>query len=599
MKIRISLFLLLVIAPCVYAQANFTTEADNSTNPSPADNATTQSTSTTTVRTTTVPLTTVTSSETSSTANETIDPELPAFNSAYQLNDNIPFCTCDLTPGICDINCCCDSSCSSADRVVFTSCDELLQSFPVTSVCLPVTSIFLNNAPFECQGVNGQCCLTRTDETAQNYFDPPAKLTYDRIFTEYESEYRSFSYSSTSSSEFLSKDVMYRNGDYLGTVTEVSNIRGLFMVPSQLPSGECLDGTPAKFLQDTTTTCRRDFKLPLDSVCATASYLDASGYTSISLLDAPYLYSESSISVNSRVNVTPVNEVAKANLAVQNNTCMNVVTKVTYTVIHSVGVLQAVNVEFEIDSFPGDITSLEQTFIVTYRDYNYTAFVPRSGNPGYIIGEPVISGFLVEPGRITFDPSRGAGLRILSPTLNGDCDLNLRRPVMFGKDMISSCILFPVAGSLRCFLSSPLSLAIGLDGSLNESAHIASFGNTLSTLPEDWVPLLRDEPPLDSHCSGFTIKLEILFSNVGTLVNPQKRIVGAKLNYETQMSYTETGLPLSTSQYSLVTIVSFLDVSSAPDTDIPPAGLTEKDYIFIGLIGGVTVVLFIGRILNS
>lgn len=36
--------------------------------------------------------------------------------------DNEMFCSCDLTAGQCDINCCCDPDCSSEDRRLFDSC---------------------------------------------------------------------------------------------------------------------------------------------------------------------------------------------------------------------------------------------------------------------------------------------------------------------------------------------------------------------------------------------------------------------------------------------------------------------------------------------
>lgn len=59
----------------------------------------------------------------------------------------------------------------------------------------------------------------------------------------------------------------------------------------------------------------------------------------------------------------------------------------TYTLIHSAGQLQSVKADFETASFSGDLTSIDQTYVVNYGEVNSTAPIPRSGNPGYIIGE--------------------------------------------------------------------------------------------------------------------------------------------------------------------------------------------------------------------
>lgn len=41
-------------------------------------------------------------------------------------------CTCDLTGNGCDVNCCCDTDCSTADQQAFTECKDT----DVKYVCL-------------------------------------------------------------------------------------------------------------------------------------------------------------------------------------------------------------------------------------------------------------------------------------------------------------------------------------------------------------------------------------------------------------------------------------------------------------------------------
>ena len=71
---------------------------------------TTKSTTTTTTKTTTTSTTTTTTTTTTG---------APSAESEF---DYSHYCSCDLTMGGCDVNCCCDPDCSSNDTAVFTSC---------------------------------------------------------------------------------------------------------------------------------------------------------------------------------------------------------------------------------------------------------------------------------------------------------------------------------------------------------------------------------------------------------------------------------------------------------------------------------------------
>ncbi|XP_041032774.1 tectonic-3-like isoform X2 [Carcharodon carcharias] len=63
------------------------------------------------------------------------------------LTSAVPICTCDLMGGACELKCCCDPDCSSADVDAFSSC--LPGSVPVISqVCIEESVIFTSNGPF-------------------------------------------------------------------------------------------------------------------------------------------------------------------------------------------------------------------------------------------------------------------------------------------------------------------------------------------------------------------------------------------------------------------------------------------------------------------
>jgi len=72
----------------------------------------------------------------------------PDSDLEFGVNRVVPFCTCDITPNACDVNCCCDEKCSADVREAFTSCDELSQLASTYSVCIPKSALFLQNSPF-------------------------------------------------------------------------------------------------------------------------------------------------------------------------------------------------------------------------------------------------------------------------------------------------------------------------------------------------------------------------------------------------------------------------------------------------------------------
>ena len=45
-------------------------------------------------------------------------------------------CQCDLTAGVCDINCCCDPGCSDEDMLAFSTCLEEGGPAPMVKMCV-------------------------------------------------------------------------------------------------------------------------------------------------------------------------------------------------------------------------------------------------------------------------------------------------------------------------------------------------------------------------------------------------------------------------------------------------------------------------------
>uniref|UniRef100_A0A8D1AZI9 Tectonic-1-3 N-terminal domain-containing protein n=1 Tax=Sus scrofa TaxID=9823 RepID=A0A8D1AZI9_PIG len=76
-----------------------------------------------------------------------VTPSAPG-NGTVDVFPVLPICVCDLTPGTCDINCCCDKDCYLLHpRTVFSFC--LPGSVRSSSwVCVDNSLIFRSNSPF-------------------------------------------------------------------------------------------------------------------------------------------------------------------------------------------------------------------------------------------------------------------------------------------------------------------------------------------------------------------------------------------------------------------------------------------------------------------
>uniref|UniRef100_A0AC11DDB7 Tectonic family member 3 n=1 Tax=Ovis aries TaxID=9940 RepID=A0AC11DDB7_SHEEP len=393
----------------------------------------------------------------------------------------LPICVCDLTPGACDINCCCDSDCYLLHpRTVFSFC--LPGSVRSASwVCVDNSLIFRSNSPF------------------------PSRVFMD----------------SNGIKQFC---------------VHVNNC----------------------FLESKSTTCARFFKNLADS-CTSDPALDAASYYNFTVLKVPRGMSDLQ-NMEFQVPVTPVSQAGSPVLA--GNTCQNVVSQVIYEIeTNGTFGIQKVSVSFgqtNLTVEPG--TSLQQDFIIHFRAFQQSTAASltgsRSGNPGYIVGKPL----LVLTGDIRHS-SQG----------DGTCSVK-RHEVQFGVNAISGCKL-----RLKRVDCSHLQQEIyqALHGSPRPE-HIAIFGNADPAQKGEWTEILsRNYNVSAMHCTSccvpVSLEIQILWAYIGLQSNPQAHVSGARFLYQFQSiqdSQPETEVPLKT-------VVTFVDITQKPE---PPRGQPRMDW---------------------
>uniref|UniRef100_A0A672F803 Tectonic-1-3 domain-containing protein n=2 Tax=Salarias fasciatus TaxID=181472 RepID=A0A672F803_SALFA len=347
---------------------------------------------------------------------------------------------------------------------------------------------------------------------------------------------------------------------------------GVFLLPAPGLTAHCVDSSPAAFLKDQSSVCSR--RLVLDQDCGSLPALSMDAYTSIRLLAGK----------NQEAAVVPL-EVSSVVLRSTDNTetelklsagqtvrpslteptlCANVVLKVVYEIrFGPAGELLKASLSLVLGFVREAALPLQQDFQVSYLQEDAgEAVVRHSGNPGYVVGMPLVSGTKTAEGiSRSLDPADWLSVPLSSE--DQDClrPSPRRSPLLFGLDSASGCTL-RLEDAANCSLVSRLLLDV-LRGP-RRPPFVASFGNSAVENPLDWVPikssfLLEDTP----SCSiPVSLHLEIRWTKYGSLVNPQAQIVSVTEVVQTNSS-SLLQAPGGGSLQPISSSVSFIPVSAA------------------------------------
>lgn len=237
------------------------------------------------------------------------------------------------------------------------------------------------------------------------------------------------------------------------------------------------------------------------------------------------------------------------------NTCHNVVSEVIYEIeFNGTHGIQNVSVQLKVTSVSGN--SLQQRFTLQFWSRTPSYTLPRSGNPGYIIGAPLLSLNSGARQQVTILQSQGDGI----------CSQTLRHKVRFGMNMRTSCQLSISQtmedGNCSYFqeklyqafqgVSSPQALAI--------------IGSAEPTQTDQWTSIIiRNCSMQAGNCASccmvpVSLKIQVLWAEVGLQSNPQSQVLGARYWYQCQSLKS-----LNMTMVPLTTVVSFTDMTEWPE----------------------------------
>uniref|UniRef100_A0A8D2KR67 Tectonic family member 3 n=1 Tax=Varanus komodoensis TaxID=61221 RepID=A0A8D2KR67_VARKO len=448
-------------------------------------------------------------------------------------NGLLPICSCDLHPGFCDLNCCCDSSCGSECNLNSPECPFsfcLPGSIRATShICLEKSLIFRNNTPYRTEILADGCTVLfciQLNDSRLNYLEKPQAVTKEN-FAALSAQYGGSSFISVEQVQ-PSPFPFYRVGDPIQTYFPSTSVLSVLKQPVGMGTSQlCIDENPAGFLESKSTSCIRIFT-DLVKSCTTDPTLDAASYY--------HHFSVLKVSYHS----SPVDSNAPL---VSRGECRwdKVVYQVEFNGTHGI---QKVSVQFKLVSISGNPgVTLQQHFSLHFGSRIPSFTKRRSGNPGYIMGAPLIA--------LHNGSQQPVTLKQHTHVLSLFC---LGYSVPFKLQEANCTHLQELLYEVFQGGQSPGSLAI--------------TGNAVSGHPGEWNSIFTHR----CHIQGIdcmvplSLEIQVIWAHVGLLSNPEIQVLGGRYYYRCK---PRKSLGIYTNVLSLTTAASFTDVTKRPE---PPRG---------------------------
>ncbi|KAM9522843.1 tectonic-1-like [Salvelinus alpinus] len=496
-------------------------------------------------------------------------------------------CPCDQLKDQCDPNCCCDPDCRQ-ELALFTGCTvttvrgepKLCGQDVVTYTISETIDGYAQVQRSVQQEVNLDVfCIQSTNyEVGLSLATPevPTAGNFDGLYKHFvQFLFGSANNGATTSTVEPLTSPGYLYGDVIETEEE-SGGRGFFRLPAPSVTAHCSDLNPAAFLKEQSNRCMRSLVLEWDCTTLQAlnmhSYTDprllskksedmrfvAVGVTSIVLLSLEG--TQTQLNITGDLSLDPL---LLDSVAPDSAVCINVVLQVIYTVTYSeAGDIVNVNASLVLGAIDRNMVPIEQEFQIEFVQNVDQVALHSSGNPGYVVGLPLLAGSKTADGIVHSADSRGA-FTLLHGSKLSDClrGPHHRSPVLFGVDMVSGCTL-RLDETANCSVVSEVVLGVLRGQSFPQ--YVASFGNSPPQNPMDWVPIRNQTKPTEAQsCSiPLSLHLEVQWTQYGSLVNPQAQIVSVIEVIHTNTSNLAL-LSGGSRVMSVTSSVTFIPVSAA------------------------------------
>ena len=566
-------------------------------------------------------------------------------------------CQCDLTAGMCDPNCCCDSECSDEEKKLFSdSCIPQTSSALSIPVCVSGNTFeSITTQQYGLQSTSAQegflCIEEIKNPSLGVFFKPPGKLTpslLERTGIEPEHAFGMVGDGSPSAPEDNNRK-NYAVGDRLQVAFAskiLSAFGGYMPLPSVGPNGRCADTNYMRYrVPVTSNTCpRRGSCLGSFSSAAYVEDIrikrkyskergiqdtgDAAEWAPVTV--SSLRHRDVDTGVVTSIDVPTNGSIPATVYDGANKVCANALLGVRYTVFYDatdatitsvsaqvlIGNVSAASATTELTmdqeygveymwsdaAYPFEEPELKETALV-----NNLQNRSRSGNPGYILGKPVLAGTVHEYDVVDGTETKkkkiidayADGLRMpLVADENGRCVASSPttqrhgRLINFGHDALSGCTISVTRAQLKALCTSvPSDLAESTLATvpgyfnLTTGIRVGAFGNAnpFNDDEAEWPVMSVDTPSTQGDyddktgkCTGMVTSadFEFLTHDVGSFASPQAKIGVARVMYRTKTInfHAVTGLDSETNDIVLTSTATFVKLKpSGLEEYIPPA----------------------------
>uniref|UniRef100_A0A8C9FYQ6 Tectonic-1-3 domain-containing protein n=2 Tax=Pavo cristatus TaxID=9049 RepID=A0A8C9FYQ6_PAVCR len=442
------------------------------------------------------------------------------------------------------------------------SSSRLGSSRSVNQVCVEKSLIFRTNIPYHTDTIavsdGPDLFCVQLDDPKLNYFQQPKRIK-ESDFRKLLEKYGRHSFLAQSQVQ-PSFSAFYRAGDPILIYFDSLSVLSVLGQPVKMGvSGLCVDGNPAGFLESKSTSCTRVFTNLSRSCVSDPALNAASYYRDFAVLKVPI---NDTIAESMKVRISPIGPPGAPYM--KDNLCNNAVSEVIYEIeFNGTRGIQSVSVQFKVTSISGSSgSSLQQRFTLHFWTRMLSHTLPRSGNPGYMTGAPLLIA----------NDSAVQHMSILQSEGDGSCSQFLRHTVRFGSNVRTGCKLRLTQMEESNCSYIQLKLYKAFQG-MNQAEDLAIIGSAHSTQEEEWVTILIQNCSVQTkNCSSccmipVTLDIQILWTKMGLLSNPQAHILGVRYFYQCQPLKS-----LSTSLVPLTTVVTFTDMTEWPE---PPRGMPK------------------------
>lgn len=369
-------------------------------------------------------------------------------------------CPCDLTAKACDIRCCCDQDCQPEVRELFErSC---------------FSGVFGGHVS---PPSHHRCAVGTTQETP-DWFpflcvqSPPSTSPFlGHFYHGATSPRQSPGFEAHLHFDLRDfDDASYKQGDPIMTT------KGYFTIPQVCLAGQCLRDAPVAFLRNFDSVCTMDLEAyrGRDGIVPESMKIRTAG----GLVTPTVTYEEAT---DLDKLITSPDTILSAGSAPRN------VTVEEHYVFrwqnNSISGLDITILRAEISAHQrGTVT---QRFTVKFLSHNSGGEKEFSGNPGYQLGKPVRA--------LHANGMNVTTLHLWQPAGRGLCTSAALRPILFGENAFSGCLLEvgikENCTQLRENVLQRLDLLI-------QATHVARRGNSdYSDLSDGWLEVIRADAP--------------------------------------------------------------------------------------------------------